>query len=132
MALGLAHYFGIPFLKHFFPLKYWEKWLDVKEKRSIDWVLLLLFLIPGFPKDALTYIVGLTTNNVGKSLLLILIARTPSIIILSYIGANLQVPNGRQLLIGLTIAAVFLLGGLLWKNKMLTKSSSPKSDYFQA
>jgi uncharacterized membrane protein YdjX (TVP38/TMEM64 family) len=58
LAFGLSRYFGLPLT---------EKFVDVKTMERFDYLLhhqgaflvFLLFLIPGFPKDYLCYILGL-------------------------------------------------------------------------
>jgi len=119
IAFWLTQYFGLPLVKILVPSKHLEKSANILQNPLFDQISFILFLIPGIPKDALTYIVGLTTTKPLKSILIILIARMPSIIISSYIGANLRQQNYQPLLIGLVIVSILLFSGLLFKNKIL-------------
>jgi uncharacterized membrane protein YdjX (TVP38/TMEM64 family) len=123
-AFGLARHFGLPFIKTLVPVKYWEKFQCIQQNPFIEGILFMLFLIPGLPKDALTYIVGFTTTRISKSFLFILIARTPSIIISSYIGANLREQTYQPLLTGASIIIILLILGLRFKNKILAKTKT--------
>ena len=50
------------------------------DKTKLDTVVFLLFLIPGTPKDLITYFIGITTITLPRFLFLSSIARIPSII----------------------------------------------------
>jgi uncharacterized membrane protein YdjX (TVP38/TMEM64 family) len=118
IAFWLTQSFGLPLVKLLVPAKHLEKSTHILQSPLWDRISFILFLIPGLPKDALTYIVGLTSTKISKSLLIILIARMPSIIISSYIGANLRQQNYQPLLFGLVIVSILLCSGLLFKNKI--------------
>lgn len=51
-----------------------------KDSRKRDITIFLLFLIPGTPKDVLTYLAGLAPINIWKYLLLTTLARIPSVL----------------------------------------------------
>jgi len=118
-SFWLARYFGMPLMKNLIPSKYLQKFDNIQQKPLFDGISFMLFLIPGFPKDALTYVVGLTTTKFLKSLLIILAARTPSIIISSYIGANLREQNYQLLWIELMIVCVLVILGFIFKDKKI-------------
>lgn len=122
VAFGVARHFGLPFIEKLLPAKYREKFQSTQQNPFFESILFTLFLIPGLPKDALTYIVGFTTTRVLKSFLIVLIARTPSIIVSSYIGANLREQTYQPLFIGISIISLLLILGFIFKNKILAKS----------
>jgi Uncharacterized conserved protein len=119
-AFAVAHHFGMPLVKTLIPSKLWQKFGNIQQNPLLEWGVFLFFLIPGLPKDALTYVVGLTTARISRSLLIVLIARTPGIIISSYIGANLRDQNYLPLFVGLSIVSVLILIGLMLKDKILS------------
>lgn len=51
-----------------------------RERKRMDLMIFLLFLIPGTPKDLMTYVAGLLPIPLSRYLLLTSVARTPSII----------------------------------------------------
>ena len=79
----------------------------------------LLYLIPGVPKDTLTYIAGLTPIHPGKFLLLSTIARFPGILGSCYIGANLQSKNYTVVIIVSSIAVLLFVIGMIYQEKIV-------------
>ncbi len=118
VAFGVARHFGLPFIEKLLPVKFREKFQWIQQHPFFESILFLLFLIPGLPKDALTYIAGFTTTRVLKSFLMVLIARTPSIIVSSYIGAHLREQTYQPLFIGLSVISVLLILGFIFKKRL--------------
>ena len=80
------------------------KILNNKKKRNA--LVFFVFLIPGTPKDLLTYVVGLTDMSIPMYLLLTGIARTPAIVISTVGGDSLGLEKywqGLLFLIGLAV-----------------------------
>ena len=63
------------------------EFLQNKEKLSAS--LFIIYLIPGTPKDVVTYLIGITDYNIWKFLIITGIARIPSIITSTVCGAAL-------------------------------------------
>jgi len=87
MAFGLARIF-----------ERWavEKFVSPKTRKKFDYLVghegvilsFLLFLIPGFPKDALCYILGLTPMHTGIFLVISTIGRIPGTLMATLQGAK--------------------------------------------
>ena len=87
MAFGLARVF-----------EKWavEKFVSQKTRKKFDYLIghegvilsFLLFLIPGFPKDALCYILGLTPMHTGIFLVISTFGRIPGTLIATLQGAK--------------------------------------------
>lgn len=60
-----------------------------RNKKKIDILIFLLFLIPGTPKDILIYIAALLPINIYRFLVISTVARIPSIISSTIAGSNL-------------------------------------------
>ncbi len=56
-------------------------------------LILVLMLIPGFPKDTLIYVGGLSPMSPWRFILIALIGRIPCIVGSAYIGANMYTQN---------------------------------------
>ncbi len=56
----------------------------------LDLAVFIVFLIPGFPKDLLTYLAGLTELAPGRFLLLSLAGRFPALFVSVIMGSNLR------------------------------------------
>lgn len=73
-----------------------EKFVSPKTMKKFDYLVghegiilsFLLFLIPGFPKDALCYILGLTPMHLGIFLIISTIGRIPGTLIATLQGAK--------------------------------------------
>ncbi len=77
-----------------------------KDTRKRDVTTFLLFLIPGTPKDVLTYLVGLAPIKVWKYILITTIARIPSVITSTMGGKMLATSNFRLAIIIFAITLV--------------------------
>lgn len=79
--------FGIKALEVFFPREKIVRLKFLRDRKKRNILMVSLFLIPGTPKDILTYTAGLTDISLLQFLLLTTPARIPSIIT-STIGGN--------------------------------------------
>lgn len=64
-----------------------------KNPKKIEWIMMILFLIPGTPKDLLVYIAGLLPVNPFRFILISTFARFPSIISSTIAGSSLVAGN---------------------------------------
>ena len=80
--------YGMRVVSLFVDRNQFENLRFLKDPKKRDAAIFLLFLIPGTPKDILTYLSGLVPIHLGKYLLLTSIARIPSIIT-STMGGNM-------------------------------------------
>lgn len=64
--------------------------------KKIERILLLLFLLPGTPKDFLSYIAGLLPIKPSKYIIISSLARFPSVISSTMAGANLVIGNWKM------------------------------------
>ena len=90
------------------------RFLQDKEKRST--LLFFFYLIPGTPKDGITYFVGLTDVKLTEFMIMTSIARIPSILSSTICGAFL---GRRNIPIALGVfaatAVLSVLGGFAYK-----------------
>ena len=98
------------------------KWLQ--DERKLDFMLITLFLIPGTPKDIMTYAVGLTTMKLPKWMAITTFARVPSIVTSTISGDALGV--GQYQLAAIVYGATLLvsIAGLIVYRKVSQSSSS--------
>ncbi len=79
--------------------------------KKIEMIMLILFLIPGTPKDLLVYIAGLLPIKPLRFILISSIARFPSVISSTLAGENLAVGDWKMSII--LYAIVFILVAIL-------------------
>jgi uncharacterized membrane protein YdjX (TVP38/TMEM64 family) len=83
---------------------------DSKKRNAF---IFLLFVIPGTPKDFITYIIGLTKISIPMYILLTFFARIPSIITSTFAGSSIGEGKLFQATIIMIITAVISGGGYL-------------------
>lgn len=95
----------------FFDQGYFERFDWLHRTRRLELIMLAVFLIPGTPKDFLTYFAGLTDMRFGTALAIATFGRIPSIVT-STIAASSFASGDYGLLVGaLAIAALLIAGG---------------------
>ncbi len=123
----LVRLLGIKLVEVFFPLEKIHSLKFLQNHRKFEAVLFLIMLIPGTPKDLVSYFVGLTEMKLGHWLLLAGLARIPSVVT-STVGGNAL---GEEkylfaLVVFLLAAAISLLG--LWIYHRLVKRREDKKN----
>ncbi len=100
------------------------RFINTEKKR--DRLIFLLFLIPGTPKDLLTYFAGLTDIKLSTFLIISLTARLPSVVSSTFGGHLLGEGEywGALILYGITGAVS--IGGLLLYNRILQRKKNKK------
>ena len=81
-----------------------------KNPKKIEWIMLLLFLIPGTPKDLLVYIAGLLPLKPLRFILISTFARLPSVISSTFAGSSIVAGNWKYSLV--IYAVTFALVGI--------------------
>ncbi|APQ99479.1 hypothetical protein RSJ2_3226 [Clostridium botulinum] len=109
----LAHIYGRPLVHKIISkkdLKFFDRVLNIG---SIKLIVFLLYLIPGIPKDALSYICGISDIKFKDFFILSTLARIPGVLASAYFGANIHTGNKSVLIIvGVVSSLVFIIGVL--------------------
>ena len=82
-----------------------------KNSKKIEFIMLILFLIPGTPKDLLVYLAGLLPVNPLRFILISTFGRFPSVISSTFAGSNLVAGNWKFSVI--IYAVTFLIVGIM-------------------
>lgn len=114
-----ARLLGYPVVKLLVSEKQLEKFSFMLNNSKSDAAMFILFLIPGIPKDILTYIAGLTPVRPLRFFVIITIGRLPALLGSSFIGHNTQKGNYGVVIIVSVIAVVLFLAGLIFKDKVI-------------
>lgn len=85
-----------------------------KNPKKLEYIMIILFMIPGTPKDLLVYIAGLLPINSWRFILISTFARFPSVISSTIAGDTLVDGNWKMgiLIYGLTFAIVGIIIGI--------------------
>ena len=90
------------------------RFLQDREKRNR--LLFIFYLVPGTPKDTMTYFVGLTDMSMIEFMIISSIARIPAIVSSTICGAYLGANNFKVAAIVFIVSALLSIpGGILYK-----------------
>jgi uncharacterized membrane protein YdjX (TVP38/TMEM64 family) len=119
LVFFIARLLGYPVIRLFVSSKQLEKYSFMINSKKTDAAMFVLFLIPGIPKDVLTYIVGITPVRPLKFFVIITIGRFPALLASSYIGSSTE--KGNYVIVILLSAAAIILfaAGILLKDKII-------------
>lgn len=110
IIFALVRKFGKPFVNLFFPDKDLDNLKFMKNGERVGIVTFFLMFLPGTPKDLLSYAAGLTPMKFWTWMLIVAVARIPSIITSTISGDAL---NGNNIVLSIVIyGATLLLSGI--------------------
>jgi uncharacterized membrane protein YdjX (TVP38/TMEM64 family) len=112
---------GYEFVKSFVPKDKMEKYFFKDNGHKFLIFSLVLFLIPGIPKDILTYIAGLTPVRPLRFLAVAVIGRLPALIASAYIGNVFEHRNYTAVVIVSVAAVLLFLLGLIYKDRIVNR-----------
>jgi len=118
LAFALARMFGLPLVEKTVKPEIIQKYDYLMEHQGVL-VAFILFLIPGFPKDYLCYIIGLSHMRTWTFLVISTIGRLLGTVLLSVSGSNARNNQYEALLIIIAVGGVFILVGYLYREKLL-------------
>ncbi len=104
----LAKMLGRPFVEKFVKKQDLDKF-DKLTKKAGPLVLFLIFLLPGFPDDAICYIAGLSNLRIRTLVMISIAGRLPGYSITSFMGAGIGDANLKLVGIISALAAVALI-----------------------
>jgi uncharacterized membrane protein YdjX (TVP38/TMEM64 family) len=115
VAFELASILGRPFVERFVSQEVLRKF-DFLTTNTGATICFLLFLIPGFPKDYLCYLLGLSRMKLGTFLIVSIIGRMPGTYLLTIQGAKFRNQEYYTVAIVGAVSAVILLLAYLYRN----------------
>lgn len=121
VIIALTKIFGVKVVNIFVSQEQINSLRFLKNKTKLTTTLFIIYLIPGTPKDIITYLMGVTDYNMVKFMLITSIARIPSIVTSTICGSALE-KKSYALSIGVFIGTAILgLIGIMIYNKLEAK-----------
>lgn len=108
---SLVRVFGRKVVELFFQEDKIRQYAFLQNEKRLGILVFILFMIPGTPKDLLTYIVPLTPMKLGRFLWISLVAKIPSLISSTITGHLAQEENWTAALI--TYGVTIIISGIL-------------------
>ena len=96
----LVKKFGRPIVEAFVDEKQLKKFKFLQNEKKLTVILIILYLIPGIPKDVISYIVPLTPISKKDFFYYVMPCRLPAIMLSTILGSNVKSGN-------FTVAAFF-------------------------
>lgn len=96
-----------------------EEYAFLKDSERIETITFLLFLLPGMPKDLLTYLAGLTRIRPWKFLSIATLARVPALAASTLLGSSASRGNIEITLILVAVAVLAALVGVIYRERIM-------------
>lgn len=119
MVYLLVKCFGRPLVHFFVSEENMKKFSILEDERRLEFWVFVLYLIPGIPKDLLTYIVPLTKMRAGHFILLTNVARFPALVASVFMGDSLSEGRYWLCIVIACLAAVCVFVGFRMKTRIL-------------
>ena len=114
-AFGLGRWLGLPLVRRLVSDEVYHKF-DFLARTGGEMITLILFIIPGFPKDYLCFILGVSPLPFRTFLVLTAFGRMPGTWLLSIQGAKVGSGYYVEFVVFLTVAAVALFLGYIYRD----------------
>jgi uncharacterized membrane protein YdjX (TVP38/TMEM64 family) len=125
LSYVIASYFGRKFIRTIVSEKHLKFFEKILKLGSVNYVVFLVYLIPGIPKDVVAYICGISDIKWTNFLIFSTLGRIPGICISAYFGATIHTGNRMHLIvISVVMIALFAIGvfkGEKIMNKLVKK-----------
>lgn len=113
----LVRRFGVPLVEIFFSKDKLERINFLKSSPKRDFIFFIVFMIPGTPKDLLSYFAGLTDISLTHWLLICSVGRLPSLVTSTIGGDALGTSDyGFAVIVFAVTLIISLLGLLIYKH----------------
>ena len=117
MAFGLGRWLGLPVVRRLVSEEIYHRF-DFVTRPGAELVILLLFIIPGFPKDYLCFFLGVSPIPLGVFLVICIFGRMPGTWMLSIQGAKVGGGHYLDFLIFLTLTAAVAVPAYIFRDKV--------------
>jgi uncharacterized membrane protein YdjX (TVP38/TMEM64 family) len=121
ILFSISHKYGRKFVQRFVSKELHEKIDNILSTERENVIIFLLYLIPGFPKDSLIMICGLTNMNTKDFIIYSMLGRIPALAVSSYFGANMSSEHHLKAIVIAIVATIVTLVAILFKEKLLKK-----------
>ncbi|MFA6857116.1 MAG: VTT domain-containing protein [Treponema sp.] len=118
----LSKKIGTPVVEKLFNRAERERFSFLKDSRKLEAVVFILFLVPGMPKDMLTYIAGTTPMKTSRFLFISSIARIPALALSTFIGSTVRHGEWKSTVVIFAVVAVTGILGILFRDRLINFS----------
>jgi uncharacterized membrane protein YdjX (TVP38/TMEM64 family) len=119
-VFSLTQRYGRRVVALFIKDKEFRQYHFIEKESRLERLVFLLFLIPGAPKDALTYLFALTPIPLSRFLLLSIVARIPAALTSALAGDSFAEGEWLRALAYFLVITAISLGGLVLQHKIMS------------
>lgn len=127
LVFALVRKFGVKLVEVFFSPEKIHKFSFLKNPKKTRTIAFLLMLIPGTPKDFLSYFAGLTQLTLKQWLLIVVVGRVPSLITSTATGAAAGQQNYMLSAVMLAVTLLLTLAGILYYRAICRQQKSEET-----
>lgn len=117
-CFGIGRWLGAGFVQRFVAEHHWEKMGFVVEAEGAI-ICFILYLIPGFPKDIISYLFGLSPMSFWVFAVVSTLGRAPGTWILSAQGSHMAPGQLREFVLLLAILVAIVIPLYYYRNRIL-------------
>lgn len=127
LVFALVRKFGVKLVEVFFSPEKIHKFSFLKNPKKTRTIAFLLMLIPGTPKDFLSYFAGLTQLTLKQWLLIVVVGRVPSLITSTATGAAAGQQNYMLSAVMLAVTLLLTLAGIFYYRAICRQQKSEET-----
>ena len=122
----LVRFLGRPLVEAFVDSKHFEKFKFLQDEEKLIRILIILYIIPGVPKDVISYIVPLTKVDKRDFFLYVMPFRIPAVLMSTVFGHSLI--TGSYVLAFVLVGVFILIAilGFIFRDKIIAGFRSRK------
>jgi uncharacterized membrane protein YdjX (TVP38/TMEM64 family) len=113
--------FGLPLIRRFFGADVLNTWGFLKDEKKTALLTFILFLVPGTPKDTLTYLAPLSRLSLVQFTLISVFARFPAILLTTVMGDAAMQGNWVMLCLVFSLTAIAGILGIQFKERFIKR-----------
>lgn len=117
---------GRPLVEALVDEKNLKRFKFLQDEKKLISVLMILYLIPGVPKDVLSYIVPLTKVRKREFFLYVMPCRIPAVLMSTVLGSNVSSGNFVAAAVVTGLAVVIAVLGLIFRDRIVDRLSKNK------
>lgn len=118
--------FGRPVVEAFVDEKNLTKFRFLQNEQKLTTVLMILYIIPGIPKDVISYLVPLTPISKKDFFTYVMPCRLPAIMLSTIMGSNMKQGNFKTVIVLVGVGFIAAIFGFLYKDVIVNKIKSRK------
>ena len=128
ISFGLVRKFGREFVETQFSKKQIKKLAFLEDEQKLNFVFMLLFIIPGCPKDLLCYVAGLTKMKLSAFCVIATLGRLPAVIGTAVGGQAIEAGNYTTAVIAFAATAIISIAGMLIYSAIINRKNKNNKD----